>query len=241
MENIVIGTHNTMSYLKPKIWYYWFFKPIYACQNNKIEEQLSSKVVINNTEYNIEAFDIRVRFNEYGNAYFAHGIVEFKGETFYTVLDKINNKAKSSNKNYYVRMFLEDITYLNGIMAWLVFGKKRKDKEYLNQEKEFQTDCFIRLCEDIVSKNYSNIVFFGGIRKGDGIKVYNFNNNEPILHQLINSYPDETAVKPKRLEKIIPKLYAKRHNPMNGRNTNLPLSDISIYDFIIPNINTYTK
>lgn len=30
-NTLVIGTHNSMTYLKPKKWYHWFFKPIYKC------------------------------------------------------------------------------------------------------------------------------------------------------------------------------------------------------------------
>lgn len=55
--------------------------------------------------------------------------------------------------------------------------------------------------------------------------------NDIELHQFINSWPDETAEQPKRLEKIIPKLYAKCYNP-DKHNCNKPLPEVSIYDFL---------
>lgn len=243
-NKITIGTHNSMSYLKPKKWYHWFFKPIYACQNKNIGEQLGTKITVDGVTYNIECFDFRIRFDEEAVPYFAHGIVGFKGADFDNIIKKINDYGKENGRIYFIRFILEDITYFTGIMSFLGFGLKCKNKEYLENEKERQTNLFYDLCNNIADK-FSNILFFGGNRKGDWAQIYDFtmieygeNNeysekvmNDIELHQFINSWPDETAEQPKRLEKIIPKLYAKRHNP-DKHNCNKPLPEVSIYDFL---------
>lgn len=241
-KNIVIGTHNSMTYLKPKKWYHWLFKPVYKCQSKTIEEQLSSIIIINGIDYNIDCFDFRIRFDENKDPYFAHGIVGFKGKNFFETLETIGKYAQEHNKNYIIRLILEDITYLTGMMSFLVFGFKCKDKEYLDKERDFQTNCFFQLCKALDEQNLKYLHFFQGNRKGDWAQIYNFpvveqgdllyiNPFDLNLHQFINSCPDETAKQPKRLEKIIPKLYTKRHNPTES-NSNQPLEDVSIYDFL---------
>lgn len=127
-------------------------------------------------------------------------------------------------------------------MSFLAFGFKCRDKEYLNEEQNFQTDCFLQLCKALEEQNLKYLHFFQGNRKGDWAQIYNFplvgqgdslyvNPFDLKLHQFINSCPDETAKQPKCLEKIIPKLYAKRYNPIKS-NYNQPLVDVSLYDFL---------
>lgn len=241
-NSLVIGTHNSMTYLKPKKWYHWFFNPIYKCQNRTIEEQLSSVIAINGIEYNIDCFDFRIRFDKDKEPYFAHGIVGFKNKDFFETLETIDKYAQEYDKHYIIRLILEDITYLSGVMSFLAFGFKCRDKEYLNEEHNFQTDCFLQLCKALEEQNLKYLHFFQGNRKGDWAQIYNFplvgqgdslyvNPFDLKLHQFINSCPDETAKQPKCLEKIIPKLYAKRYNPIKS-NYNQPLVDVSLYDFL---------
>ena len=66
---MVIGSHNSWSYLPPRR---WWMKPIAftaRCQRVSIREQYE--------RYGVRCFDLRVRFNKYGLGIVAHGIVEY--------------------------------------------------------------------------------------------------------------------------------------------------------------------
>lgn len=65
----MIGSHNSMSYLPPKHWFWRLFTPFWRCQNKTIEEQIKAGV---------EFFDIRVVWDRKLNIWqFAHGLVQF--------------------------------------------------------------------------------------------------------------------------------------------------------------------
>lgn len=65
----MIGSHNSMSYLPPKHWFWRLFTPFWRCQNKTIEEQIKAGV---------EFFDIRVVWDRKLHCWqFAHGLVQF--------------------------------------------------------------------------------------------------------------------------------------------------------------------
>ena len=76
---MMIGTHNTMSYLPPKRWWMRPLRVFARCQKRPIAEQIAADA---------QVFDLRV-YNEGGHWCFAHGLVKFKGATLYTTLDVI--------------------------------------------------------------------------------------------------------------------------------------------------------
>lgn len=86
-----IGTHNSMTYLKPYKWYMYPFKFIAKCQSVSIEKQY---------ELGARMFDIRVSFDKYGLPEFRHGHMVFEGDVYKT-LDFLNKKG------VYVRLLLE--------------------------------------------------------------------------------------------------------------------------------------
>lgn len=76
----MIGSHNSMSYLPPKHWFWRLFTPFWRCQNKTIEEQIKAGV---------EFFDLRVVWDRKLCCWrFAHGLVTFKG-SIYLVYDTV--------------------------------------------------------------------------------------------------------------------------------------------------------
>lgn len=92
-----LGTHNSMTYLKPKKWYLYPFLFIARCQSKTIEEQFDS---------GIRLFDIRVRYNKDGDPEFRHGAIAYKGDV-YEVLNYLNSK----NVPIKIRIILEVTKY----------------------------------------------------------------------------------------------------------------------------------
>lgn len=76
---MMIGTHNTMSYLPPKRWWMRPLRVFARCQRKSLAEQIAAGVRV---------FDLRV-YRDNGYWCFAHGLVKFKGATLYTTLDLI--------------------------------------------------------------------------------------------------------------------------------------------------------
>ena len=88
-----LGSHNTMTYLKPKYWYMYPFKWFAQCQNKDIKYQY---------ELGIRYFDIRIRYDENGVPEFAHGLVSYKSDVT-KVLQELNNLGEEVK----VRLILE--------------------------------------------------------------------------------------------------------------------------------------
>jgi len=66
---MILGSHNSWSYLPPRR---WWMRPIgfmARCQRVDIRTQYE--------RYGVRCFDLRVRFNKYGLGIVAHGIVEY--------------------------------------------------------------------------------------------------------------------------------------------------------------------
>lgn len=92
---MVLGAHNSWSYLPVKPWY---LKPLFftaECQSKTIREQYES--------YGVRCFDLRVKFID-GKFTIAHGIIQYKcsKEDVMSDLDYINAKGDS-----YVRVLHE--------------------------------------------------------------------------------------------------------------------------------------
>lgn len=96
----IIGTHNTMTYLRPHKWYGWFMIPFARCQRKTIEQQW---------EAGARCFDLRIRFDKGGEPYFAHGLYECTHKVSPSeVLDKISKLSFAFNQRVAVRLILED-------------------------------------------------------------------------------------------------------------------------------------
>lgn len=67
---MILGSHNSWSYLPVKHWWIRPFSFIYKCQRYDIKTQYE--------RYKVRCFDLRVRFDNEGNLIVAHGYAEFK-------------------------------------------------------------------------------------------------------------------------------------------------------------------
>lgn len=81
-----LGTHNSMTYMKPRTETMLVMWPFAKCQSMTYTEQY---------DFGVRFFDLRIRFID-GTPYFAHGEVEFVEVDAYTVLDYLNQKGDCS-------------------------------------------------------------------------------------------------------------------------------------------------
>ena len=66
---MILGSHNSWSYLPPRRWWMRPIAFMAKCQRVDIRTQYE--------QYGVRCFDLRVRFNKYGLGIVAHGIVEY--------------------------------------------------------------------------------------------------------------------------------------------------------------------
>ena len=125
---MIIGSHNSWSYLTPKKWWMKLLAFTAKCQNVDIKTQYE--------EYGVRCFDLRVRFNKDEGLIVAHGIIEYdinwvdimfwlnylneKGDCYVRVLHEVR-----SEKEYNVysieqfKSFCSDIVCeFNNIKFW---------------------------------------------------------------------------------------------------------------------------
>ena len=198
MENILIGSHNTMTYLPIECkWYLkpfmWVGNKLFAqCQNHNIYYQIFSRQV--------RVFDLRVYLGPDNQWNFAHGLAKY--QTDYN-LDRILRILSLYNFPIYVRILLE---------------------KYKNEE---ECDEFAKMCENI-EQTYPNITFFGGNRKGDWKKLYQFKDTS-FTDDNNNQWVSSMAPDARWYEKICPRLYAMRKNKSNKQKAK---ELTNLYDFV---------
>ncbi len=96
----IIGTHNSMTYLRPQHWYGWLMVPFAKCQK---------KTLLKQWEAGARCFDLRVRFNRRGDAMFAHGLYECRHDADpHETVRTLAALAQTENETAYVRVVLED-------------------------------------------------------------------------------------------------------------------------------------
>lgn len=138
---MIIGSHNSWSYLPPLR---WWMKPVAfmaKCQRVDIRKQY---------EQGVRCFDLRVRFNKYGQGIVAHGIVEYC---------------------YTASQIYKDLAWLNdrGDCYVRVIHEVRSASQYKNR-------CLLafgRLCSRLESE-YEDICFWCGRNLYDWEKDYDF-------------------------------------------------------------------
>lgn len=160
----IIGTHNSMTYLRPQKWYGWFMIPFARCQNKTIEEQWHDGA---------RCFDLRIRFTKQGEPYFAHGLYECTHEVKpIDVLVQLDRLILRDNQHAFVRLILEDPDKQNHNVAYF--------KAFCQGWKTHQ---------DFHTVN-KGIHFFGGNRKGDWAQIVEF-PLKPELQQYVGSMMDD--------------------------------------------------
>lgn len=97
---MILGSHNTLSYLKPTKWWMRPFRFMAQCQSLPLKQQW---------EVGCRVFDIRLIFDKKdGSPRAAHGLMEFGDEnTIYTALCFLNCRAKETGEKVYVRLLNE--------------------------------------------------------------------------------------------------------------------------------------
>lgn len=200
---MILGSHNTLTYLKPRNWWMRLFAFAYKCQSKTLGEQIKSGV---------HSIDIRVRFDEYGKIRFCHGWYESSMYfSWDAAINFIANQVKQNRIDrdpIYARIILE--TYGDNIA----------------QDTNFAVFCsmFTNQLEHIYKD--ANIVLYGGYRKVDWKKL------APELPDNTTEEPiSSVATDARWYEKICPWAYAKRMNKVNKEKYN-DSKNIVIFDFI---------
>lgn len=163
MDNIIYGSHNTMTYLPIKNW--WLFPGLLVarCQRKNYLKQFTDGARV---------FDLRPYFNTKSKKWeFAHGLIAFKtDEIISEVVRKLANLAKTTKKEIYIRVILE-----------------RWDTE--GQCSYFKDLC--EYLEDKYAGKY--VKFIGGNRKGDWKKMYIFKDDIPdsLNNQWVSSMAED--------------------------------------------------
>jgi hypothetical protein len=111
-------------------------------------------------KYGVRVFDFRLFFNDSGRCYFKHGTVWHESFSLFNHLSFLDRQGDCM-----VRVILEETDN----------DSQKPNIEYI--EERFKTIC--RIIETI----YVQIKFFGGKRLYDGITLYNFKNNGPIIEE----------------------------------------------------------
>lgn len=167
MENketkIILGTHNSMSYLPCKLWVLRFFNMLFAqCQNKDIIEQYDEGARV---------FDIRV-YRESNNDWgFAHGLIKYRTlQSIFSIINVLqhHNDFIGDGDQLYIRLILE---------------------RYKSEE---ECEWFKSLCKNL-ELEFPGINFIGGNRKKDWKKLYTFKTDIPDseVNQLVSSMAED--------------------------------------------------
>lgn len=133
---MILGSHNSLSYLKPKYWWFYPFRFMAKCQNLNIKEQYN---------LGVRVFDIRLNITNKGKIIISHGLMRFKitDSEFYSILKFLNTCSESdiiwvriiNEKNKNKNEFISFCDHLKQICPNIKFygGINKKDwKELFN-------------------------------------------------------------------------------------------------------------
>jgi hypothetical protein len=93
---MILGSHNSLSYLKPKTWWQRLFSFAARCQEVDIYSQY--------LYYNVKCFDIRLRTNKKGKLVIAHGLCEYCTIDYLLL---ILNYFAATRDDIYIRVLFE--------------------------------------------------------------------------------------------------------------------------------------
>lgn len=163
-ETPIIGTHNSMTYLRPQKWYGWFMIPFARCQRKTIEEQWHDGA---------RCFDLRIRFTKQGEPYFAHGLYECTHKVkFIDVLTQLDKLILRDGQRAFVRLILEDPDKQNhNVVYFKAFCQAWETHQAFHTVNKW-------------------IHFFGGNRKGDWAQIVEF-DYKPNLTQYVGSMMED--------------------------------------------------
>ena len=82
---MILGSHNSWSYLKPTKWWMRPFAFMAKCQDCDIKTQYE--------KYNVKLFDLRVRFDKKCKVILCHGMAEYSANNLLNDLKYLNDKG----------------------------------------------------------------------------------------------------------------------------------------------------
>lgn len=188
---MILASHNSWSYARPKHWYMYPFRFITKCQSKNIREQWNSGV---------RMYDLRVFFNEAGNILIRHGIMTFNISSvqLYEDLKFLDDKANTGS-TVIVRIILEQ-------------NHENKRQKLM----EYYFNIFCSLMENV----YSHIHFTEGVRKFDWKTIYHFKASlAPVIEHKYSSttamFGGGNSKWYAKFDDFLPWLYAFIHNDYN--------------------------
>lgn len=134
MGTILIGSHNSMTYLRPKKWWMRLISFTSKCQNWGISGQY---------DMGARYFDLHIRVTKKNKIVFAHGLMEYQENVF-----MIFNIIKNFNERCYIRIVHENS-----------FGKSTSDSiiglvEFLIHDMGMNVHCYIdKKTGDVITYN----------------------------------------------------------------------------------------
>lgn len=158
-----LGSHNSMTYLKPKKWYLYPLRFMAQCQDMTLEEQY---------EYGIRHFDLRISYTKDDRLEFRHGLIAYEGNVL-KYLDWLNSRPEPVYVKLWLELSKEDLKqeelfkshcmlFENNYTNIRFYGGRSKKKLNLYQFKNAEPNhqaCFASLqaplIDDLWPKRYS--------------------------------------------------------------------------------------
>lgn len=153
----ILGSHDTMSYLRPRTWWGRLFSFVARCQSRTIAEQWQAGV---------RYFDLRIGYDSDWNAEFRHGAVAYVGDFPDSVMAWLAERARTAGERVWVRVLLE---------------KERESRVPGACVDMFRADC------ERWQRMYPELLFHCGRRKSDWQVLYDFGREEPSMEQAVSS------------------------------------------------------
>lgn len=178
---MILGSHNSWSYLKPRKWWMRLFNLASKCQDVGIASQY--------IHYNVRCFDLRIRFTEKDYLQVAHGLavydttlqellddlqfIDFLGDCSIRIIHEVRNKSQYTS--YSVREFVKFCDYIKSAYPHIRFwcGKNlynwETDYAFSYQpscEERYSSVCSPKLLDDWYPRLYAYLHNRKIIKKG---------------------------------------------------------------------------
>lgn len=148
-----LGTHNTMTYAKPRKWWMKLINFAAKCQASDLDDQFY--------KYGVDLFDIRVKFAKDSTPIIAHGLIEYD-ITIEEILDK-----------------LVVFSYTKSICCRILF----EDNFISKSDYDRQVELFKSFCAAIQKGYTSKtLTFIGGYNKYGDKLLYDFKTPYPRMY-----------------------------------------------------------
>lgn len=145
---MLIGSNNSLTYLRPSSWWSKIFRWSNKCQSANFQEQY---------DYcGVRLFDLRLYADEHCHIIAKHGNTKYTIFSLYEILSYLDKK-----KDVTVKLTFE-------ATEWDIIS----DMEYIRIEEKFINTC------NILETIYPNIKYIGGRRAYDNKKLYCFEYEE---------------------------------------------------------------